>query len=68
MTSEKAVGKRKRERLKLHSPGMREEKSSIGGLREWWKRMNFFKKIYFILFILAVLGLRCRTRAFLWLR
>ena len=40
MTLEKAIGEMKREQLKLHSPGMREEESSLGGLREWWERMN----------------------------
>ena len=40
MALEKAVGERMRERLKLHFPGMREEESSLGGLREWWKRMK----------------------------
>jgi len=40
MALEKAIGERLRERLKLHFPGMREEESSLGGLREWWKRMN----------------------------
>ena len=40
MTLKKAIGEMKREQLKLHSPGLREEESSLGGLREWWKRMN----------------------------